>query len=280
MQPYEGEIWNEHQWEQHLTEMEYKSEKLRVYIETNLGESSPRWSRFLNGFPSKLDAIDAYIEDELMFEDAYFPDDEDDWDDEDEDMDDFFLSADDDAEDEDLEDGEEWKKALGSEYKEDPFSGGELSDTSDSDADIATWIANEILDNPEDYADMHIYDEARELAADMLRLAEIVPMDEQDEKFIQLITGTVNVGSRIAGAFAFGFDLDVLGGNISYCKRALRHANEVLELLQELKPRAFMRYLDYETLHERMFDLRNDLGVHIQELRTELVEGLENGGEL
>src|SRR5690606_32579719 len=164
--------------------------------------------------------------------------------------------------------------------KEDPFSGGELSDTSDSDADIATWIANEILNNPEDYADMHIYDEARELAADMLRLAEIVPMDEQDEKFIQLITGTVNVGSRIAGAFAFRFDLDVLGVNISYCKRALHHATEVLESLQELNHRAYMRYLDYETLHECMFDLRNHLGVHIQELTPELVEGLENGGEL
>jgi hypothetical protein len=35
-----------------------------------------------------------------------------------------------------------------------------------------------------------------------------------------------------------------------------------------------MRFVDYETLHERMFDLRNDLGVHIQELREELNEGL------
>jgi hypothetical protein len=108
----------------------------------------------------------------------------------------------------------------------------------------------------------------------MLKLAEIVPPDEQDQKFIELVTHTVNVGSKVAGAFAFGFDLDVLGGNIAYCKKALGYANQVLALLQELKYRPFMRFVDYETLHERMFDLRNDLGVHIQELREELNEGL------
>lgn len=271
MRSNEEEIWNEQQWESHLNEMEDKSEKLRVYIETNLGEQSPRWSRFLNGFPTKLDAIDAYIEDELMFEDAYFPDDDDDWEDEDDEVDDFFLNADEAEEDDDMEDGEEWKKHLD---PDSPFRSEFSPESEESDHDIATWIANQILDDPDDIADMEIYDEARELAADMLKLAEIVPHEEQDEKFIELVTNTVNVGSKVAGAFAFGFDLDVLGGNIAYCKKALGYANQVLELLQELKYRPFMRYVDYETLHERMFDLRNDLGVHIQELREELNEGL------
>jgi hypothetical protein len=271
MQSNEEEIWNEQQWEAHLNEMEHKSEKLRVYIETNLGEQSPRWSRFLNGFPSKLDAIDAYIEDELMFEDAYFPDDEDDWEEEDEEMDDFFLNAEEGDDDEEMDEGEAWKKSLD---PDSPFVSGFKVDSEDGNDDIATWIASQILDESDEVADMELYDESRELAADMLRLAEIVPKEEQDDKFLELITGTVNVGSKIAGAFAFGFDLDVLGGNIAYCKRALHHANQVLELLFELKSRAFMRYVEYETLHERMFELRNDLGVHIQELREELNEGL------
>ncbi len=271
MRANEEEIWNEQQWESHLNEMEDKSEKLRVYIETNLGEQTPRWSRFLNGFPSKLDAIDAYIEDELMFEDAYFPDDDDDWEDEDDEVDDFFLSAEEAEEDDDMGEGEDWKQHLD---PDSPLRSEFNPESEENDRDIATWIANQILDDPEEVADMELYDEARELAADMLKLAEIVPPDEQDQKFIELVTHTVNVGSKVAGAFAFGFDLDVLGGNIAYCKKALGYANQVLELLQELKYRPFMRFVDYETLHERMFDLRNDLGVHIQELREELNEGL------
>jgi hypothetical protein len=267
----ENEIWNEQQWENHLNEMEHKSEKLRVYIETNLGEQSPRWSRFLNGFPSKLDAIDAYIEDELMFEDAYFPDDDDDWDEDEEEVDDFFLSADETEEEDDMEDGEDWKKHLD---PDSPLRSEYSPAGEENEQDIAIWIANQIIDDSEEAVEMEIYDEARELAADMLRLAEIVPQEEQDDKFIELVTDTVNVGSKVAGAFAFGFDLDVLGGNIAYCKKALGYANRVLELLQELKYRPFMRYVVYETLHERMFDLRNDLGVHIQELRSELNEGL------
>ncbi len=276
MQPFEDEIWNERQWEQHLSEMEDKSEKLRTYIETNLGEQTPRWSRFLNGFQSKLDAIDAYIEDELMFEDAYFPDDEDDWDDEDDEIDDFFMSAEESEEDEDMEDGEEWKKGLDAEYFKDSLD----FNTGEGGEDIATWIANEILNESEEAVEMQLYDEARELAADMLRLAEIVPKEEQEPKFVEFITGMVNVSSRIAGAFAFGFDLDVLGGNIAYCRRALNHANQVLELLQELKDRPFIRFIDYEALHERVFDLRNDLGVHIQELREELNEGLKGNTDV
>ena len=41
-----------------LTEMEQKSEALRSFIESNLGEDMPRWARFLKKYPSKLDAID------------------------------------------------------------------------------------------------------------------------------------------------------------------------------------------------------------------------------
>lgn len=267
MHPFEDDIWNEYQWERHLNEMEQKSEKLREYIETNLGEQSPRWSRFINGFPSKLDAIDAYIEDELMFEDAYFPDDDDDWDDDDDDMDDFFMSSEDDDID-DGEEGEDWKAGL-KDFEED----------NEESAELAEWLADTFLSDGDELENMKIYDEARELAADMLKLAEMVPKEEQDERFISLVSQTVNVGAKIAGALAFGFDLDVIGGNIAYCKRALSYANGVLELLHELKYKPFMRFVDYESLHERVFELRNDIGVYIQDLREEFNEGLSSEEE-
>ena len=266
----DDEIWDEFQWEAHLTEMEQKSEKIRTFIESNLGEETPRWSRFLKNFPSKLDAIDAYIEDELMFEDAYFPDDEDDWDEEDDDdeMDDFFMSGEDmDEDDEDLDDGEEWKISL-------PKSESDDADEEASQAPLwmpASELAEfENMDEEEPPEYTKIYDEARELAADMLKLAELVPEEEQDAYFIEMVSETVNLGTKVAGGFAFGYDLDVLGGNIAYCKRALKSANRLLELLPGLKRRKFMRFADYRMLHERMFELRNELGIHIQEMREVL----------
>lgn len=252
------EIWNEFQWEAHLNEMEEKSEQLRRYIETSLGEENPRWTRFLNGFATKLEAIDAYIEDELMFEDAYFPDDEDDWEDDDDEMDDFFMSSEDDMIDDDSEfgDGDEWKLGL-PEYQ--------LHNDNETE-----WPAEALFNENGEPENIRLYDESRELAADMLKLAELVSPAEQDEKFLSLVTETVNLSTKVAGAFAFGFEPDVLGGNIAYCKRALQSANTVLDMLIELKHRDFMRFVDYDSLHERMFDLRNDIGIHIQDLREEL----------
>jgi hypothetical protein len=279
MSSYEdGEIWNEYQWEVHLNEMEQKSERLRLFIEKNLGEDSPRWTRFLDNFSSSLEAIDAYIEDELMFEDAYFPDDDDDWDDEDDDdMEDFFMSVDDaDADDDELDEGDLWKKSL-PESERERYSSG-------SDNENETWFRIEDITGEDDgdEADeeyMSIYDEARELAAGMLKLAELVPEQEKDQYFMELISETVNLGARVAGAFAFGFDSDVLGGNIAYCKRALKSVNRVLEMLPGLRAREFMKLVDYRSLHERMFDLRNDIGMHIQDMREALREAIENEDE-
>jgi hypothetical protein len=268
MRSYEDdEIWDEFQWEDHLSEMEQKSEKLRTFIETNLGEDTPRWARFLKKYPSKLDAIDAYIEDELMFEDAYFPDDDDDWeDDEEEDLDDFFMTGEDAEDDsEDSEDGEEWKNTLS------PVQRDEMSKDVVSES---MWINEmnelQLADTFDEEEYNQIYEESRQLAAEMLRLAELVPDSEQDLYFLELVTETVNMGTKIAGGFAFGYDIDVLGGNIAYCKRALMSANRILELLPGLRNRGFMRLVDYRSLHERMHELRNDIGIHIQEMREVL----------
>ncbi|KPP94592.1 MAG: hypothetical protein HLUCCA01_08005 [Bacteroidetes bacterium HLUCCA01] len=267
MRSYEDdEIWDEFQWEAHLTEMEQKSEALRSFIESNLGEDMPRWARFLKKYPSKLDAIDAYIEDELMFEDAYFPDDDDDWeDDEDDELDDFFMSGEEGDDAEDMDDGEEWKKSLSHADRQALENDGisesmwvqEMADLQDDD-----------LFDADEYN--QIYEESRMLAAEMLKLAELVPEREQDLYFIELVTETVNLGTKIAGGFAFGYDLDVLGGNIAYCKRALNSANRILELLPGLRNRQFMRLVDYRSLHERIFEVRNEIGMHIQDMREVL----------
>ena len=115
----EHDIWDEHRWERHINDAERKSEQLRQYLESALGKEPPHWFRLLEEADT-TDVVDQYIEEELMFEEAYFPDDDDDWDEED-DEDEVFLSLDDEdldesdldeSDDEDdlgFDEGDEWK---------------------------------------------------------------------------------------------------------------------------------------------------------------------------
>ena len=91
MDGFNGELWNEFQWEAHLNEVEKKSEQLRRFIESDLKGNTPRWITLLKESLSEDDAFEAYVEEELLMDEAYFPEDEDDWEDEEEYDDEDFL---------------------------------------------------------------------------------------------------------------------------------------------------------------------------------------------
>ncbi|MDZ7691691.1 MAG: hypothetical protein U5K69_11305 [Balneolaceae bacterium] len=86
---FNDEIWDEHKWEAHLNEIERKSDQLRRFIAPDPTGNTPRWVTLLQENSDELDAVDAYIEEELQIEEAYFPDDED-WDEEDN-LDEFYF---------------------------------------------------------------------------------------------------------------------------------------------------------------------------------------------
>ena len=94
----DDEIWDEFQWEIHLKEMEQRNEQLREFFTAGMADEKPRWLRLLNEYNSKLDVMNAYIEEELLIEESYFPDDEDWEDDDDDDSDPFFSAFDDEDE--------------------------------------------------------------------------------------------------------------------------------------------------------------------------------------
>src|SRR5690554_6906119 len=105
----EDPIWNEHQWESHLNDIEKRSEQLRKFITSDPKGNTPRWITLLQESMDELDAVEAFIEEELLLDEAYFPD-EDDWDDEDDDdlddedfffQDDVFPFSDEEEEDDD-----------------------------------------------------------------------------------------------------------------------------------------------------------------------------------
>lgn len=252
-------FWDEYQWEAHLNEIEKKSAQLRRFISPDSQGNQPRWITLLRENKDELDAVDAFIEEELQIDEAYFPDDEDeaiddDWDeefdddpffDELEEEDDLFLDFND---DEDLDDGEEWK---------------ELSE----DYAMSDYGSIEMLT---------IYNDARELAAVILQWAEGTKPKFFTSEYNEFVGNVLKIGAKIAGGYSFGFDPDFLGGNIAYTKKALYCANDALTILQrDLKGASCITVSQYRYFHERLFDLRNNTGIYIQELRERFNKGFE-----
>jgi hypothetical protein len=256
---FDGDIWNEHQWENHINEVEAKSDQLKDFINSTWGEGLPNWIHLMKEYSSELDAIDAFIEEELLFEEAYFPEDDDDFDSDDdidddilfnEDESELFDDYDDDLYDEDevenFLDGEDWKK--------------------DSEDYVMSDYGS--IDN------LSIYDESRNLGAYLLKYTDINPETLRNSTYVQFVSDTLQVSCKLAAGYSFGFDQDVLGANIVYTKKALYRANRSLSILQTLKHRGIFTRNDYYRLHEWIFELRNDIGIYIQQLRDKFDNNL------
>ncbi len=237
------ELWDEHKWEAHLNEVEKKSDQLRKFISSDPKGNIPRWITLLEESLSEDDAFEAYVEEELLLDEAYFPEDED-WDDEDDfDDDEDFLFGYDDLSDldevEDFDSGEEWK-SLSEDF---------------ADSDYGS------LEN------LIIYNEAKQLAVDVLKWAEEVPPKAQTNIFQEFVGEALKIGAKLAGGYSFGFEAEYLGANIAYTKKALKCANTSLAHLQSFKSKKLIQKAAYTDFHSRFFELRNDIGVYVQELR-------------
>ena len=245
---FDDEQWDEFKWEAHLNEVEKKSEQLRKFIASDPKGNTPRWLTLLKESQNEDDAFEAYVEEELLMDEAYFPEEEDDWEEEEDDWDDedFLFGLDDngpmDSNDfDDFDDGEEWK-SLSDEYVYSDYGSLEDLDT---------------------------YFEAKEFAVDILRWAETVPAKEQSKDFQDFVDETLKIGAKLAGGHSFGFEQEYIGANIAYSKKALASANRALGLIQSLKKKSLFQKKDYTEFHAVLFELRNDIGIYIQELRDQ-----------
>lgn len=252
---FDDNVWDEHQWEAHLNEIERRNTQLRRFIAPDSSNQMPRWLSILQENGNEMDAVDAFIEEELQFDDPFFGDngedfydnlddeeedlfeDEDEWEDEDFFIDDYS----------DFNEGEEWK---------------ELSD----EFSLSGFSSIEMLD---------IYNQSRELAADVLLWTETInPTYLQEGSCSDFVDNVLKIGAKIAGGYSFGFDREFMGGNIAYTKKALYCANDALTILQqELKGTSVISSLKYRQLHEQLFEIRNDIGIYIQDLRDEFNKG-------
>lgn len=245
-------IWNEHQWEAHLNEIEKQSTRLRKFIAPDYPESQPRWLLLLKENMDELDAVDAFIEEELQLDEAYFPDEDDEEldDDEWEELEDFFLDQLDEDElflDDDFDAGEEWKE-LSEEF------------AMSENGSIET---------------LSVYNDSRDIAVHVLQWAESINPKDLTAQYNNYVGNVLRIGAKIAGGYAFGFDHDFLGGNIAYTKKALYCANDALTILQrDLKESKYLTRKQYFYFHERLFALRNNIGIYIQEMREQFYNDL------
>lgn len=253
---FNDDQWDEYKWEAHLNEVEKKSEQLRKFIASDHKGSIPRWITLLKESQNEDDAYEAFVEEELLMDEAYFPEEEDDWEDEEDDFEDedFLFGASDEfmdfGDDDDIDDydeGEDWK-SLSDDYMYSDFGP---------------------LEN------LTTYYEAKELAVEILKWAEEIPAKSQSKDFQEFVGETLKIGAKLAGGHSFGFEPDYIGANIAYSKKALGNANRALDLIQSLKKKSFFHKKNYIEIHEKLFELRNDIGVYIQELRDHFRLGLE-----
>ncbi|SMO59219.1 hypothetical protein SAMN06265219_105195 [Gracilimonas mengyeensis] len=255
---FDDEQWDEFKWEAHLNEVEKKSEQLRKFIASDRKGNTPRWITLLQESQNEDDAFEAYVEEELLMDEAYFPEDEDDWEDDDDDWDedDFlfgfedeepFMDFGDEDDFDDFDEGDEWK-SLSDEYTYSDYADLESLDT---------------------------YLDAKDFAVDILKWAEKIHPKFQSREFQDFVDEVLKVGAKIAGGHSFGFEQDYIGANIAYSKKALGCANHSLELLQAMKKQGLFNKKQYQELHARLFELRNDIGIYIQELRDQFRLGLE-----
>ncbi len=249
---YSDDIWDEYMWEDYMDRMEKKSEEFRKFIQATSNSNLPRWLALLNENNDKLDAFDAFIEEELEMEDHLFPEDyEDDWDEEwPDDEEDFFFDEweEDPFYEEDFDEGEEWK---------------ELSDE-------FTFSENGSIEN------LSIYIRGRELSLHILKWAEEIHSKFKGEALTEFVSNILIISAKLAGGYSFGFETDFIGGNIACTKKALTAANKALHTLEnDLKQETFMNREEYKYLHRNLFELRNDIGIYVQELRERFNLGLE-----
>lgn len=246
MDPEEfDQIWDETLWEKHINRIEVESTRLRNFITQTWGDTQPSWERLLSEYATKAEAVDAFVEEELQYEEVFFPDDDDFEEDEDDELDDELFLADEDEQEPDPDDDESFE--LMSQSFEDLESGAEL-----------------IYDD-----DFEVYESARAFSAEVLSWREQLGEVDDQELVNGFVTQCMLISTKLAAAYSYGFEPEFLGANIVYCRKSLELANAALERWKEIGESPLVEKPHYFILAEKLMELRNELGIYIQELREE-----------
>lgn len=150
------------------------------------------------------------------------------------------------------------------------------SDDEPEDEDGEAWKAGLTEDFPEaqDVRELPVYQLAYDFGLAVIDWAETLPEEAKEAVLVDFCSNALQVGARLAGGHAMGYEPETLGGNIAVVKRGLRAANRALAALQQLRGAPYLAEADYLRLYERAYEVRNAVALHVQHLRERFERGL------
>ncbi len=125
------------------------------------------------------------------------------------------------------------------------------------------------------FRNIPIYQHAFALATEVLEWSNGLPGDVKDSTLVQFCTNVTQIPANIAKGHGIGYEKDFIGGNIACAKRGLAAANAALDQLRELKNEPYLTLPHYRRLYEHTFEVRNELGLYIQDLRERFDLGID-----
>ncbi len=130
-------------------------------------------------------------------------------------------------------------------------------------------------DDFDDLERLPLYRRALDFADEVMDWAEALAGGEKDSTLVHFCLHAGQVAANIARGHGIGRERDALGGNIACAKRGLADANAALDLLRQMKRASYMDAATYRRLYEHAFELRNQLGLYVQELRDQFNLGID-----
>ncbi len=154
-----------------------------------------------------------------------------------------------------------------------------LDEAAEDDPDAAraadALFADAAPDPLDDVGTLPIYRHAVDVTTVVLDWADTVPGRTKDGAFVHFCSHITRIPANIAKGHGLGYEREMLGGNLACAKRALHAANDALDGLRALKREPYLAPSVYRTLAERIHELRNALGLYVQDLRRRFDLGLD-----
>lgn len=151
----------------------------------------------------------------------------------------------------------------------------EIDDTLFFEADQAHLESEERDGDVHHIRNVPLYRDAQHHAVHVLRWSNSLPAGIKDSTLVHFCSHITQIPANIAKGHGIGLELDMIGGNIACVKRALEAANVALRLLPELEAAGCVDREQYLSLYEDTYEIRNQVGVYVQELRRRFELGIE-----
>ena len=120
-----------------------------------------------------------------------------------------------------------------------------------------------------------VYPDAVALGTSVLAWAHALPGEVKDSTLVQYCSHVMQVAANLAKGHGIGYEQDMIGGNIACVKRGLASANAALSLLKEMRAASYMDEVTYLRLFEETFEIRNEVGLYVQDLRRRFELGID-----